>query len=408
MGLKWLSKFFIFFLLLYCVSCNQFYTVDQQIQRTGLPIFYLYPESEVPYEHKIPTYYRYKFKKKTLEGHGKVRRRGGISAVYNKRSYTLKTKQTTQFLDFAPDREWILNASYIDKTFMRHKLCYDLFRQFNPENVSPKSTYAHVYLEETYLGLYVLMERLNQKRLDIVTQDSQVIIYKDPPIFTTPERLSVYELEPNDPWFQKFPKKPSVKFNKEMDVFRDFLLNANDETFWNQTTGIESKINLEQVIDWQLLLLLSNNGDGLVKNFYMFRRQANEPFQLAIWDCDHTFGRDGDGELSFFKRIVDPNKNILFKRLLKNPDYVKKLHARWVNLRTQNIVSTENIFKMIAVMDKEIKSSLPFNAAIHPYDGQYYYDDNNYEQEIEILKTFIEKRIPQLDEQMGYDSGNEK
>ncbi|MEO0735011.1 MAG: DUF2911 domain-containing protein, partial [Bacteroidota bacterium] len=57
-----------------------------------------------------------------------LKRRGGMSFVYDKHSYTLHLDRKIP-LDFLPlDRDWVLNASYIDKTFVRHKVSYDLFR----------------------------------------------------------------------------------------------------------------------------------------------------------------------------------------------------------------------------------------------------------------------------------------
>ena len=45
-----------------------------------------------------------------------------------------------------------------------------------------------------------------------------------------------------------------------------------------------------------LLLYLSNGGDGITKNFYIYKMDEETPFRIALWDCDHSFGRDGDNE----------------------------------------------------------------------------------------------------------------
>ncbi len=49
------------------------------------------------------------------------------------------------------------------------------------------------------------------------------------------------------------------------------------------------------------MLLLSNNGDGVMKNFLLYKIDSNTPFRIALWDYDHSFGRDGDNELNLME-----------------------------------------------------------------------------------------------------------
>jgi spore coat protein CotH len=53
-------------------------------------------------------------------------------------------------------------------------------------------------------------------------------------------------------------------------------------------------IELQNLIDRHLLLLFTNNGDGVMKNFLLYKTESHTPFQIALWDYDHSFGRDGD------------------------------------------------------------------------------------------------------------------
>ncbi len=76
---------------------------------------------------------------------GMVRNRGGVSIKYHKKSFALELDQKYSPAGLPLDDDWIINAAYIDKTFMRHKISYDLFRNMNPEkNVAAECAYVNV------------------------------------------------------------------------------------------------------------------------------------------------------------------------------------------------------------------------------------------------------------------------
>ena len=62
---------------------------------------------------------------------GNIKCRGGISSKYNKHSFSLELEKKYSLAKLPIDDDWIINANYIDKTFMRHKICYDIFKEMN-------------------------------------------------------------------------------------------------------------------------------------------------------------------------------------------------------------------------------------------------------------------------------------
>jgi hypothetical protein len=271
---------------------------------------------------------------------------------------------------------------------MPHKINYDLFRQMHPENLAPLCEYVNVKINDEYYGLFILMERLDQNRLKVNKKDPGAIVFKEPPIFhqIMPENF----LNEENYFNQRYPK-----INKEDKKYEmNFLLNASDIEFQSK---IANWIDLRNVLDWHLLLLFSNNGDALVKNFYLYKKKNFAPFRIAIWDCDHTFGRDCDGEKNMMEREIDFNESILFQRLLKWGSYKKKLQERWIELRNEKIFSEKNLNRMINENDKKIKNHVTRNFEKWPLNHSYYFDNNSYDQELELMREFISKRIPFLD-----------
>ena len=336
-----------------------------------------------------------------VEMPAEVKFRGGLSARYKKNSITLELDKKYKFFDFPKDDDWILNASYIDKTFMRHKINYDLFRAMNPnKNIAARSSYINVKINNEYNGLYIFTEEINGKRVDLDKKDTLAMLFKDPLFLYTEERVPQ---DADNYHQQKFPKIHDRDQTYFIENFRSFLFDSSDEDF---DQNIEKWVDLENIIDWYLLLLYSNNGDGIMKNFYLYKKDTATPFRIAIWDYDHSFGRDGDGELNMMERPLRWKRSILFVRLMesKNLAYQEKLKQRWKELRDQGLFSTSYMKKEISSIDKLIRKEVERNFQKWPFNGYWYYDDNDYEAEKDIIYKFVELRLSQLDKEFEYNS----
>ncbi len=125
--------------------------------------------------------------------------------------------------------------------------------------------------------------------------NSTAVIFKEPHIFRDSYDGVVPE-EPENFHQQKFPKIEERDMTVYIESVRDFILESSDEEFTQQ---IASFFDLENVIDWHLLLLITNNSDGILKGFYLYKINEETPLRIAPWDYDHSFGRDGDNELNF-------------------------------------------------------------------------------------------------------------
>jgi hypothetical protein len=319
--------------------------------------------------------------------------RGGSSSRYGKHSFALKTDKIISLDGLPFDNEWILNASFIDKTFMRHKVNYDLFMEMNPKNIAPKTRYINISINNDYYGFFVLMERLNAKSLGLNKKDNLAMIFKEPPVFRHSRILEVQDSL--NYYHQKFPKKSKSDKTEYLEQFRSFLTETTEEVF---NSGISKWVDLENIIDWHLLLLLSNNDDGVVKNFYLYKIDSKTPFRIAIWDCDHSFGRDGDYALNMMERNVGIEESVLFSRLMNtNQAYKTQLKNRWLALRNKNIFSAENIQRHIDRNHNLIKNEILVNKERWKTEEYWYADENDYQQELKIIEDFLKVRIDYLD-----------
>ena len=324
-----------------------------------------------------------------------IKARGGFSSQYEKRSYTLELENKHTLAGLPIDDDWILNANYIDKTLMRHKISYDLFRQMNSSNVAAQCAYVTLQINDEKQGIYVLMQEINAAMLDLDRSDTMAVLFKDPPVFYS-ERLTEGQ-DPDNYYQQKYPKITTLDKTSYIVEFKDFLFDSDDESF---AASIEDYIDIDNVLDWHLLLLFSNNGDGIMKNFYLYKTDSLSPFRIAIWDYDHSFGRDGDNELNMATAPLNWHKSVLLNRLvgIEETGYVEKLKERWSAYRAAGIFSYDSIATQIEKIQIQIAPSIDENFALWPVESHWYFDSNDHQQEIELMLNFIRFNINRLDD----------
>ena len=175
----------------------------------------------------------------------------------------------------------------------------------------------------------------------------------------------------------------------------EFIHNSSDEDFKNKI--FTEYFSIENIIDWHLLLLITNNGDGIKKNNYIFKRDSSSPYLYCPWDFDHSFGREGDGE-PITEDICDVESHKLFERLVElNPDgYIEKLPKKFMKLYESGILSVENIHAMIDKNAEKLRPEIKANEALWPLNEVGYFKGSDFEKEVQLMKDWIEKRIQKL------------
>lgn len=390
-------------LWLFCIiACSllTLFLLSSCQEPTPLPVISIDTEPAlIPFGEKIPCKITYDDANAHIVGEAKIKCRGGSSSGFPKHSFTFKLKEQQSLAGLPSQRSYILNANYIDKTMMRHKICFDLFREMRPEkNLAPRCAYVNVFRNGNYYGLFVLMQKLNAGSLSLNKKDSLAMIFKDPPIFYGENRLEHVQ-EPGNYFQQNFPDIEDDDRNGYLENVMQFMIHADDSTFAHD---ISRHFDLENIIDWHLLLLFTNNGDGVMKNFYLYKRDSLTPFRIAIWDYDDSFGRDGEGELKMTESLPDFDRCLILNRLQNNPylDYDHQLRLRYKALRDSGLFSKAHIEGMIRENDRIIRSEIARNFKLWPVDGIGYYDACGYEEELDIMLRYLDIRIPQLDEEL--------
>lgn len=382
-----------------CGACKHKPTVVQPALQ--LPVINIYTDTIIPWDDHVPCTVYVVANGDSVRYDGKIKFRGGISSKFYKHSYALKLAAAQSFCHLPENKSWILNASYIDKTFMRHKLCYDLFNMMGDNDQAPQCAYALVRENGQPQGLYVVTQRLNRKALKVDKQDASAVIFKEPKLFYSDKKIWQSDSKVENPHGQTFPDYDEEHRDAIITDFRNFIINTPDNEFY---ANIGEWIDLSNLVDWHLFVLFTNSGDGVLKNFYLYKKDTNTPFRIALWDCDHSFGRDGDNEKNMLEHLPNIRRNILIDRMMKYPKYMERLQRRYAELRESGIFSYENIERMMQENDTYVRLGLEENTRLWPTDSKDYFDSANYDEEYALILGFVKLSLDRMDKEMQYQA----
>ncbi len=290
--------------------------------------------------------------------------RGNSSQAFDKKAFSFEVRDESgdgtniEFLDLRNDDDWILDAAFRDQSFVRNLVSHDLFRDMRPYayindggEQKGQSTLAgglaEVILNSRYQGVYVLHERIDRKllklsKVDVPEDDTgdrwDLVDFTDPQNGSVLYKASLsatnfYTTDAIESKFeQKYPDEDDITHYQPLLELADFIANSTDSDF---NSRVASVVELDSVVDWWLLRLVSANRDAFHRNYYMARSE-NLKWTVVPWDFDATFGMDWRGGVE--PDSVDyynPSGNRLVGRLTEHPQngFNALAKARWSELR---------------------------------------------------------------------------
>jgi spore coat protein H len=333
---------------------------------------------------------------------GEVKFHGATSQGYRKKSFRLSLEAPAELLGLPKRSQWVLNAAYVDRSLMRHKISYDLFRSLSTpgaKRFAAGSQFVELYLNGKYRGVYLLMERVDRRLLELRAYSSNenhhACIYK------AVDHAANFAQPGHGGYEQHEPDPPSGPYWRPLDEFNSFVSSSPDPKLFDPQTGIAARLDLGNAIDFHLLVLLTSNMDGITKNFILARdaptKEVPQPrFFFAPWDYDATFGRNWEASR------VEPTawlSNRLFDRLLGASDYRGRFAERWKQLRASQF-SVKSIHAMIDANVRTLGEAARRNAAKWP-TTEGYPDKLTFDQDITEMKAWVIARTQWLDQEIG-------
>ena len=99
-----------------------------------------------------------------------IRGRGNSTwSFYEKKPYRLKFDEKVDLFGMGRAKDWILLANTVDMSMLRNFTVYRMAQQFSGLKYTTDCQFAHVYLNNDYKGLYLIVEQIEtgKNRVDI-------------------------------------------------------------------------------------------------------------------------------------------------------------------------------------------------------------------------------------------------
>lgn len=321
--------------------------------------------------------------------------RGNVASFFKKKPYKISlldangNKLKKSLLDLRSDDDWILNPMYSDQTRVREATAYALWDQVTALSESPvpssRIRYIELFLDDSYEGIYGLMEPVDKKQLSLSQGD---ILYKIDKWDYEYPYMDLYEeaeeKRENSILSDRGVNCVEIRYPlnwdstatwKPMQVFHEFCFVNGDSTTLS-AAGLHT--DPENTVDLSLFCALTHSMDCNWKNtFLICRRRSAREYDLTrtIWDLNYVFGDvfifDPQNRYSYFDtftaEVYEPEEDSTFDFeafLAEDPSYWNRLCHKWKTWREGGISadmicstaeSNMRILKESGAIDREME-----------------------------------------------------
>lgn len=370
-----------------------------------------------------------------------IEKRGSSSNTFPMKSYGLETRgpdsvnYNVSLFDWPSDNDWILYAPYTDKSLIRNVLTYDLGRQMG--QYAPRTKLCEVILNGSYIGVYVLMERIkiNPGRVNVdplnytdtlnnqltggyiikvdKTTSGGVIAWTSPYTAQAPSTGPMY-YQMHDPELDALHPD---QFNYIKTYVNNWETALKSVNFANPQIGFRAYADESSFIDFFIMNELSKNVDGYRISTFLHKKRVSEGGKIhagPLWDFNLGWGNANycqggqttGWEINFNSVCQGNGANMnpfWLNRMLQDPVFANNLKCRWSDLRT-SILSDEHLMNYIDSLGTILEEPAQRNYDRWPILGVYVWPNNfigsTYQEELTYMKNWILARTAWMDANM--------
>ncbi|CAM3861558.1 CotH kinase family protein [Mesobacillus zeae] len=285
-------------------------------------------------------------------------------------------------------KEIHLNAEYKDPSIIRNKLSLDFFSDIGC--LSPSSRYVFLNVNGKDEGVYLELESVDEHFLKnrnlpegpiyyAVNGDANFSLMSD--IDQKVKAALDYGYE------RKFGKPADDLFLEELIISINTIPRASFEK------EIGKLLNVEQYLIWLAGVVLTQNYDGFVHNYALYRNSETKLFEILPWDYDATWGRDLHGRWMEHDYVPVEGFNSLTARLLDVPAFRKRYKGL-----LQEFLQKQFTVEYLAPKIETLVSSIRPYLLKDPYKKER---TEVFDREPEFIYSFIRERSRFIHDQMS-------
>lgn len=366
--------------------------------------------------------------------------RGSTSQSFPKKPYGFETRNEDgseleiQLLGMPKEADWTFNATYNDKSLMRDGLTYILAGSFM--EYAPRVRYSELMINGEYQGIYLLIEKIKRgkNRVNIAkmknTDDSGDALTGGYIIKIDKESGS----NSGEGWNSKYapflgagqrtffqyeyPKAKNIT-DPQKAYISNYISQVedviNDSNYADPVSGYRKYIDDKSIMDYIIVNEITKNPDAYRLSTFFYKQRDSEGGKIKfgpVWDYNLALGNvdyctQGDPEglvIEEFNKVCPWDGWVIhfwWERFLQDSLFYDDLKLRWKSLRQEQL-SDEIVFGTVDSLALLLDQPKDRNFQKWPILGQYiwpnYFVGNTYNEEIDFLKDWLEKRLAYLDE----------
>lgn len=300
-----------------------------------------------------------------------IRFRGNTSLNAQKKSFKIIVDK---FVDqkFYGLEELNLIANQNDPSLLRAKLCWDFFR--NAGLPACRTSHVRVYVNGTYVGVYVNVEQIDEefadKRFDDGTGNLWKCLWGSDLTFqgSNPTLYSddAYDLVENE-------------FLDNYSKLANFINVLNNTPLSSLPCELEKVFNAHDYLKIMAADILLGNWDNYIfnkNNFYLYHNEKTGKLEYIPYDLDNTLGIDWVNvdwaQRNLYTWTTSSNRP-LFTRLLQIPAYRNEF-SNYVNEFVANTFNA-NAIELQAQQIQNIIAAAAIEDPLRPLDFGFTTDD---------------------------------
>lgn len=333
-------------------------------------------------------------------------------------------------LGMPEESDWVLNATYNDKTLLREALTYDLNRQMS-SYYTPRFRYCEVVLNGSYQGIYILFEKIkrDKNRVDIANL-RKTDVSGDQLTGGYILKVDKFEGSISESWVSSQSNSNGKKFNilidrpKKEDLVQDqiayikkyvteFETAMAGPNFRDATTGYRKYFDDDAAVDYLLLTEICRNVDGYRISAFFYKDRDSKGGKLTmgpIWDYNLTYGNANysngerfDGWAYNFNRVSPGDfyqVPFWWERIIQDPTFTAKVVQKYQAMR-KTVLATNRIHAYIDSSATRLTEARVRNFQRWPIMGQWVWPNSyvgrTYDDEVTYFKEWIRKRLDWMD-----------
>lgn len=341
---------------------------------------------------------------RSFEAPMKIRGRGNSTWGMPKKPYKIKLDSKACLFDMSTDKEWCLLANYCDKSLLRNLLAMELSRMLG-FSWTPRMVPVEVNLNGKYIGVYNFSEhkKVSEERVDIDLDAGDILFELE----ENQDETVCWWTDHGAPVMFSEPAEPTaVQTEYAKQYFRDF-----ETALWAKDFAtVYNMIDVDSFINNFIIQELTKNVDGnLRKSTFITLPKGGKLEMYHVWDFDITLGNCdyyGDGlkpwEGWWIKDRGSSGKNHgWYYRLFMDPEFVKKVKARWNEMYPRFQTIPDWIDYNVQVLGDAPKRNFIAWKILDQYVWPNYKVTGSYEGEVEWLQEYYAKRLEWMNENIN-------